>query len=604
MKLSPRFLYPLVFVAGAAIGVGVYFAATYLVQKSTARPLPSLPPADALTAPQQLPPTSIPTPETATSTAEPSTTDLAYVTSTQAVDRTTARLRVKWFAKAQEYSIFEATQVFSGVGIKSDLFTKTLETPDPGLSVYYQSYAGMWRLGTVDSGAFAGADVLLLLINEEGMGAVSRYYRLLVPHDGSTPRIIAGIPDAESNPGLLVDRLIVMPNVTYADPFPGEHLTLPNGKILDHQQILSFFDPNTGFFLDASTTKYVISKEGFQIYRNGDMTAVQSVAPDGQVLNYISRISGKRIDSGTVIPDITWTNGGMNTQKYADTVQSGCGGSFEPRIVSDNVPGNPQLNVASLSVVGKTRTGDLVYAPKDPVNDVWVQGVYDMWYVPDGNKPKIEVFLQKYSYPVLFWKDAFDRWVTMQVSDSIPPAECGKPVIYLYPEKTTNVSVKLPSFIDVTKSEPAYPSKGWNVTAQPNGDLTMADGSSYGSLYWEGTGVGYEAPKTGFIVKDGETASFFAMTLKKYGLNEKESREFRDFWVPKMTGAPFYRVSFLTNDWSKAAPLLVSPKPATSIRIFMDWQKLNAPISIEAPKIVTPKRDGFTLVEWGGLLWK
>jgi hypothetical protein len=38
------------------------------------------------------------------------------------------------------------------------------------------------------------------------------------------------------------------------------------------------------------------------------------------------------------------------------------------------------------------------------------------------------------------------------------------------------------------------------------------------------------------------------------------------------------------------------------IRIFMDWQKLNAPISIVKPNVVTPKREGFTLVEWGGLV--
>jgi hypothetical protein len=98
--------------------------------------------------------------------------------------------------------------------------------------------------------------------------------------------------------------------------------------------------------------------------------------------------------------------------------------------------------------------------------------------------------------------------------------------------------------------------------------------------------------------------AFLQSTLAKYGLNEQESAEFRAFWVPRMTGAPYYRVSFLTDAWSKAAPLLVTPKPATSIRLFMDWRKLGAPVSVQEPTITTPLRKGFTLVEWGGTLWK
>jgi hypothetical protein len=132
----------------------------------------------------------------------------------------------------------------------------------------------------------------------------------------------------------------------------------------------------------------------------------------------------------------------------------------------------------------------------------------------------------------------------------------------------------------------------------------MRDGTTYDSLYWEGTGVGYQTPTEGFVIKDGNVDAKLKAILARYGLNGTESREFRGFWVPKMTGAPYYRVSFLTSEWSKAAPLLVSPAPATSIRIFMDWQKLNAPLSIPEPKIQTPVRNGFTLVEWGGLLRK
>ena len=78
--------------------------------------------------------------------------------------------------------------------------------------------------------------------------------------------------------------------------------------------------------------------------------------------------------------------------------------------------------------------------------------------------------------------------------------------------------------------------------------------------------------------------------------------DFMEFWVPRMTGAPYYRISFLTDDWSKQVPLNVSPAPRTNIRLFMDWQKLSGPITLSEPQVVTPARNGFTLVEWGGLL--
>jgi hypothetical protein len=206
--------------------------------------------------------------------------------------------------------------------------------------------------------------------------------------------------------------------------------------------------------------------------------------------------------------------------------------------------------------------------------------------------------------PVLFWRDPLERWVMLHDVDTSLQAECGKPVIYLYPTKTTDVTVRLGSSIRVTKSEPVYPSNGWQVTAQPNGSLTMRDGTTVPSLYWEGNGVAYRRPTEGFVVKDGEVDAFLRATLAKFGLNDQESSDFRAFWLPHMTGAPYYRVSFLTDEWSKHAPLFVNPPPSTRIRLFMDWEKLNAPISIQEPVVVLPVRNGFTLVEWGGLLYR
>ena len=66
---------------------------------------------------------------------------------------------------------------------------------------------------------------------------------------------------------------------------------------------------------------------------------------------------------------------------------------------------------------------------------------------------------------------------------------------------------------------------------------------------------------------------------------------------------PTTRVSFITDEWDQNVPLDLTPKPDTTIRLFMDWSPVTADATIEKPKeVTTAKRSGFTLVEWGGLL--
>ena len=47
-------------------------------------------------------------------------------------------------------------------------------------------------------------------------------------------------------------------------------------------------------------------------------------------------------------------------------------------------------------------------------------------------------------------------------------------------------------------------------------------------------------------------------------------------------------------------PLDINPKPDTIIRILMTFKGLEKPIDVTEQKLQTPKRTGFTAVEWGG----
>ena len=52
------------------------------------------------------------------------------------------------------------------------------------------------------------------------------------------------------------------------------------------------------------------------------------------------------------------------------------------------------------------------------------------------------------------------------------------------------------------------------------------------------------------------------------------------------------------------APLYVSPKPDTVIRVFLDMDGFDKQIKLPAQKLTKTLRKGFTVVEWGGLTSK
>ena len=176
----------------------------------------------------------------------------------------------------------------------------------------------------------------------------------------------------------------------------------------------------------------------------------------------------------------------------------------------------------------------------------------------------------------------------------------GKPVIYLYPEKETKVTVNLDFDGKITYTYPALNS-GWKVLAKPDGTLTnLADGSAHYYLFWEGTARPKWTYEKGFVVKGSETESFLRENLAKMRLTPREYNDFITYWVPKMQENPYNLISFSGAEYSEIAKLTVNPKPDSVIRIHMMWKALDEPIEIEPQVLPTYERKGFTLVEWGG----
>ena len=192
-----------------------------------------------------------------------------------------------------------------------------------------------------------------------------------------------------------------------------------------------------------------------------------------------------------------------------------------------------------------------------------------------------------------------EKIVVTDVNENCFSVAALKPVIYLYPEEQTDISVKLNYEGELTCTYPVY-SDGWQVSAKPNGILTDQAGQVYNYLYWEGTQDWSYDLTEGFCVKGEDTAEFLEDTLEKLGLNRKEANEFIVYWLPLMEKNAYNLIAFQEEEYAKRAELTINPCPDTIIRVYMTWKALEEPIEIEPQLLQAPDRTGFTVVEWGG----
>lgn len=380
---------------------------------------------------------------------------------------------------------------------------------------------------------------------------------------------------------------------SYSSILPPDALTTDMG--LQLKKSTSVHDA-FGFFSEVkNATKVGVTNYGL-IYRiqgdtDGaitDRSLVVSLA-DGTTVTY-NLVNTFMLDDN--VANVT-LEGKKNTSAYVKSLSVACGKHLAQSILV------PSADLPSrLSSAGTTADGGALYYVKnetDPIFDY----AYNFYKTgrEDSAISKSDFFAKK---PIFFWKDGFGDYLAFLSQDFAPLAECGKPVVYLYPEKSTNVKVSVGA--DVTKSEPLY-KNGWDVVAHPSGKLVLG-GKTYDSLFWEGQGDGaYPEVNSGVIVLKENIEATLKDHLAKLGLNNKESNDFLEFWLPKMPNTPFVRLTwFGTREMDVLAPLNVVPKPDTSIRVFLDYEGLEKSVELKSQRLTSIPRKGFTLVEWGGLL--
>ncbi|MFH0905889.1 MAG: hypothetical protein V1824_00965 [archaeon] len=176
-----------------------------------------------------------------------------------------------------------------------------------------------------------------------------------------------------------------------------------------------------------------------------------------------------------------------------------------------------------------------------------------------------------------------------------------KPAIYLYPTEDSIINVKLKINGEIIKDIPSY-NESWKVFATKNGEIYF-DNLKYDYLFYEARLNKLEIPKDGFVVEYNDLENWLNINLTKLGLNNKEKKEFINYWLMQLPKSKYYEIKILEKDFlNKNMGLDITPKPDTVIRINLYFKPLEQKINLNSPVIETPIRRGFTVIEWGGIL--
>ena len=478
---------------------------------------------------------------------------------------------------------------------------------------YYESAADQLAKATPtyeEIGTRDGNSIILVKSPSEGMSG--EYYVFEKHPNGSIAAIVR--PQANgyvyddmlsSLKGSVTSKVTVFDETTHYDSLDiPSKIALENGEYALRPEYLGYVDSYGIASGDGVKETLVAKLGGSSLYKTEVKYADTGLTNIGYYMQLPigTKVSLRYEPNQTSLEGYTFDNGAKLQYTTAEgelvydnllAIARGCGGN------SAAVTRSETLKESDLVQVGKTNTGRAVYELKDTTAALYKKA-YDEYAQSYGADAVSFSDYLKYHGMVII-KDAAGELLVYVRGQYAMVGGCAKPVVYLYPQVSTVISVKVGA--DVTVSDPEYPAGGWrNVLAQPNGQLSY-NGKAYDSLFWEGTGYGsYPAITSGTVVKHDDAAATIRRQLFEQGLTVKETNDFMVFWESKIPNKPYVRLTWLTTEQMNVlAPLSVYPKPDTLIRVFLDMEGLDQSIKLPAQKLSSTFRKGFTVVEWGGL---
>jgi hypothetical protein len=197
-----------------------------------------------------------------------------------------------------------------------------------------------------------------------------------------------------------------------------------------------------------------------------------------------------------------------------------------------------------------------------------------------------------------------DMIIEGQYSDLAFPSvsQALKPNIYIYPQETAELEVCLvfPHGGSVTTAVPDY-DDGWHIVVEPSGTIN----GQYDYLFYESVQPDYSQHTAGWVVAVEQLEDFFRNNMAQTGFIQREIDDFIEYWIPRLSGYPYYAIYPQYNDdLNEMIRLEFSTPPQNLIRLIYSIRGLETD-SLMLPEPVIPPfaRDGFTVAEWGVILY-
>ena len=176
-----------------------------------------------------------------------------------------------------------------------------------------------------------------------------------------------------------------------------------------------------------------------------------------------------------------------------------------------------------------------------------------------------------------------------------------KPNVYIYPLEAIElaVTINFPQGGRVTESIPEY-GNGWNVTV----DTSSLIDNKYHYLYYESKQPDVWQNKYGWVINQENLTAFFDENMRAYGFNEREIKDFIEYWIPRLKEYPYYSICPQTNGLIETVvELEFSLNPENILRLYYDIEGLNNKDNkLLEPQIDSFKREGYYITEWGVII--
>lgn len=356
--------------------------------------------------------------------------------------------------------------------------------------------------------------------------------------------------------------------------------------------------PDKNYFGQALGDSFVYVDSG---KKNKNMTLFNVYIKHGMAIpDYITNCTSKGGEKQTI--DYWKTSQFPPAAFNADEVKNGSGVLAYPGYIWNDI--KTTFNSVSQKP-GVQQAGSLFVSSKNKSYDLYYH--LGTAYLIDGNDAFEYIPTQQ---KVQFSSEAKDnlqlKWfylVDTPVYSWYTP-DC-KPAVYLYPTVQQQTAVQVDAVGPLTVTIPEYPQNGWNVVADPDGTI-YSGGNTYPYLYYEAKipDAAVVKPQQGYVVTYQDLPNLYATVLPQLGLNAKETADFKEYWEKVLPYSPYYFVGVMpVKDVDAIEKLTISPAPDTTIRVRLFFEALKDWKGVESPSLINvPQRNGFTAVEWGGMV--